>query len=59
MADKIKCGIIQADGTFAVEPTIDLRHIVDAVLYLAALPLDANVPTMAVMANQLPYVGRG
>lgn len=59
MADKMKRGIIQANGTLAVEPTIDLCHIVDAVLYMAALPLAANVPTMTVMANQMPYIGRG
>lgn len=59
MADKMKRGIIQANGTLAVEPTIDLRHIVEAVLYMAALPLSANVPTMTVMANRMPYIGRG
>ena len=52
-------GVLQANGTLASEPTIDLRHVVDAVLYMVNLPLDANVPCMTVMANRMPFVGRG
>ena len=59
MATTIKRGILQANGTLAAEPMIDLRHVVEAVLYLAALPTSVNVPTMTVMANQMPYIGRG
>ena len=42
-----------------VEPTMDVQHVADAVLYMASLPLDANVPFLTVMANKMPYVGRG
>ena len=52
-------GVLQADGTTAPEPTIDVNHIANAVSYMASLPLDANVLTMTVMANQMPFVGRG
>ena len=52
-------GVRQADGSVAVEPTIDASHVVDAVLYMADLPLEANVPFMTVMATGMPYVGRG
>jgi NAD(P)-dependent dehydrogenase (short-subunit alcohol dehydrogenase family) len=59
MAARMKTGVPQANGTIAVEPTIDVKHIAQAVLYMASLPLDANVPTITVMATQMPYVGRG
>jgi len=59
MAEKMKHGVPQADGSIAIEPTIDVRHIVDAVLYMAGLPLEANVPTITVMATKMPFVGRG
>lgn len=59
MAGKMKHGVPQADGTIGIEPTIDVRHIVDAVLYMAGLPLEANVPTITVMATKMPFVGRG
>ncbi|MCX6953719.1 MAG: SDR family NAD(P)-dependent oxidoreductase [Verrucomicrobia bacterium] len=59
MAGRMKRGVPQANGTVAIEPTIELRHVVDAVLYMAGLPLGTNVPTITVMANQMPYVGRG
>ena len=52
-------GVPQADGSIAVEPTIHARHVVDAVVYMAELPLDANVPFMTVMATRMPYIGRG
>ncbi|MDE0167548.1 MAG: SDR family NAD(P)-dependent oxidoreductase [Bryobacterales bacterium] len=52
-------GVPQADGSIAVEPTIDADHIARAVVYMASLPLDANVLTMTVMATQMPFVGRG
>jgi len=52
-------GVPQANGTVAPEPTIDANHIARAVVYMASLPLDANVLTMTVMATQMPFVGRG
>jgi NAD(P)-dependent dehydrogenase (short-subunit alcohol dehydrogenase family) len=59
MGGKMKQGVPQASGAIAVEPTIDVRHVADAVLYMAGLPLDANVPFLTVMATKMPYVGRG
>jgi hypothetical protein len=50
---------MQANGTTAAEPTIDVGHVAQAVLYMANLPLDVNVPFMTVMANEMPYIGRG
>ena len=59
LAARMKLGVPQANGTIAIEPMLDVRHVVDAVLYMAGLPLSANVPTITVMATQMPYVGRG
>ena len=52
-------GMPQADGTIALEPTIDVDHVARAVVYMATLPLDANVQFMTVMATKMPFVGRG
>ena len=52
-------GVPQANGTLAVEPVMDVEHIGSSVLYMANLPLDANVLFMTVMATQMPFVGRG
>jgi len=49
----------EANGEVAVEPLMDLKHVTDAVLYIANLPLSANVLTMNVMAAKMPFVGRG
>ena len=57
--ERMKDGIVQADGSVATEPRMDVRHVADAVLYMAGLPLDANVQFMTVMATAMPYVGRG
>ncbi len=59
MAAKMTSGVPQANGTIAVEPLIDLAHVVNAVLYMAGLPLEANVQFMTVMATKMPFVGRG
>lgn len=59
MTAKMSGGVMQADGSKKPEPTIDAGHIARAVSYMASLPLDANVLTMTVMANQMPFVGRG
>jgi NAD(P)-dependent dehydrogenase (short-subunit alcohol dehydrogenase family) len=52
-------GVPQADGTIAAEATMDARLVADAVLYMAGLPLDANVLFLTVMATKMPFVGRG
>jgi NAD(P)-dependent dehydrogenase (short-subunit alcohol dehydrogenase family) len=59
MTEAMKDGVPQADGSLAPEPTFDIQHVVRAVLYMARLPLDANVLFMTVMATKMPYVGRG
>ena len=59
MTARMAEGVPQANGSLAVEPTIDVNHIARAVVYMAGLPLDANVLTMTVMATQMPFVGRG
>jgi NAD(P)-dependent dehydrogenase (short-subunit alcohol dehydrogenase family) len=52
-------GTLQADFSLQPEPTFDVKHVADAVLYMAGLPLDANVLRMTVMATAMPFVGRG
>ena len=52
-------GTLQADFSLKPEPTFDVRHVADAVLYMAGLPLEANVLRMTVMATNMPFVGRG
>ncbi|MCQ2006067.1 SDR family oxidoreductase [Rhizobium sp. NRK18] len=59
MTAKMSGGVPQANGEMASEPTIDPMLIADAVVYMAGLPLDANVLTMTVMATKMPFVGRG
>ena len=56
---RMATGALQANGEMAPEPTIDVRHVADAVLYMAGLPLDANVLSLTVMASKMPFVGRG
>jgi len=52
-------GVPQANGAMMAEPRMDLKHVCDAVLYMARLPLEANVQFMTVMATKMPFVGRG
>ncbi|WP_447002736.1 SDR family oxidoreductase [Saccharothrix isguenensis] len=59
MTDRMSRGVLQADGSTAAEPTMDVAHVVDAVRYMAGLPLEANVQFMTVMATTMPLVGRG
>jgi len=59
LTERMASGVLQANGQTMPEPRLDLRHVVDAVLYMAKLPLDANVQFMTVMASKMPYVGRG
>ena len=59
MTTRMKAGIVQADGSIAVEPTIDVDLVARAVVSMASLPLDANVLFMTIMATKMPFVGRG
>ncbi len=59
MTARMKDGVRQADGSVHVEPTMDVDHVARAVVYMASLPLDANVQFMTVMATKMPFVGRG
>jgi NAD(P)-dependent dehydrogenase (short-subunit alcohol dehydrogenase family) len=59
MTERMAKGVPQANGTMAVEPTMDVQHVADAVLHMASLPLDANILFMNVMATKMPFVGRG
>jgi hypothetical protein len=52
-------GVPQADGRIAPEPRMDLAHVASAIVYIAGLPLDANVQFMTLMATKMPFVGRG
>ena len=52
-------GALQADGSVAPEPTFDAQHVADAVLFMAALPLDANVQFLTITATTMPFIGRG
>jgi NAD(P)-dependent dehydrogenase (short-subunit alcohol dehydrogenase family) len=59
MTRAMERGVLQADGSTAAEATMDAAHVADAVLYMAGLPLDANVLFMTVTATRMPFVGRG
>jgi NAD(P)-dependent dehydrogenase (short-subunit alcohol dehydrogenase family) len=59
MTEHMTEGVPQADGTKMVEPRMDVRHVAEAVVYMANLPLDANVQFMTVMATKMPFIGRG
>jgi len=59
MTARMSDGVPQADGSMAVEPTFDVQEVARAVVYMANLPLDANVQFMTVMATKMPFIGRG
>ncbi len=59
MTTRMAEGILQANGEVAVEPRLDVGHVARAVVYMAGLPLDANVQFMTVMATRMPFIGRG
>jgi NAD(P)-dependent dehydrogenase (short-subunit alcohol dehydrogenase family) len=59
MTSNMNTGSLQANGTVMPEPTFDVTHVVEALLYMAGLPLSANVQFMTVMATNMPYIGRG
>jgi NAD(P)-dependent dehydrogenase (short-subunit alcohol dehydrogenase family) len=59
MTERMTAGVAQADGTKAPEPRMDVKLVAEAVVYMASLPLEANVQFMTVMATKMPFVGRG
>ena len=59
MTARMAAGVAQADGSVRPEPTMDVQDVARAVLYMAGLPLSANVPFLTVMATKMPYLGRG
>ncbi len=59
MTGQMATGVHQADGSVRAEPLMQTRHVTDAVLTMAAMPLDANVEFLTVMATNMPYIGRG
>jgi NAD(P)-dependent dehydrogenase (short-subunit alcohol dehydrogenase family) len=59
MTARMAKGVPQPNGTIAVEPTMDVQDVARAVVYMASLPLDANVQFMTIMASKMPFVGRG
>ncbi|MCY0389550.1 SDR family NAD(P)-dependent oxidoreductase [Robbsia sp. Bb-Pol-6] len=59
MTERMVNGVRQANGTMAPEPRMDVSNVASAVVYMASLPLDANVQFMTVMATKMPFVGRG
>lgn len=59
MTERMTAGVPQANGTTMVEPRMDVQCVADAVVYMAGLPLSANVQFMTVMATKMPFIGRG
>ncbi|MES2916029.1 MAG: SDR family oxidoreductase [Pseudomonadota bacterium] len=59
MAAKFQTGVAQADGSFRVEPVMDVDHVARMILHMASLPLEVNTPFVTIMARDMPYIGRG
>jgi NAD(P)-dependent dehydrogenase (short-subunit alcohol dehydrogenase family) len=59
MTERFSRGMPQANGTIAAEPSFDQKHVADAVLYMASLPLDTNVQFLTITATEMPFIGRG
>jgi len=59
MTEKMTAGVLQANGELAPEPRMNVQHVAEAVVYMAKLPLEANVQFMTLMATQMPFIGRG
>jgi NAD(P)-dependent dehydrogenase (short-subunit alcohol dehydrogenase family) len=59
MTRAMQKGVAQADGSRRIEPTLEVEHVARAIVYMASLPLDANVQFLTVMATKMPFVGRG
>jgi len=57
--ERMATGIMQANGVMAPEPRMDVQHVANAILYMASLPLEANVQFLTVMATKMPFLGRG
>jgi NAD(P)-dependent dehydrogenase (short-subunit alcohol dehydrogenase family) len=59
MTARMKKGVPQANGSVEVEPTMDVKHVAETVVYMANLPLDANIQFITIMATKMPFIGRG
>ena len=59
MTERMAAGILQANGQTMAEPRMDVQHVADAIVHMAALPLESNVQFMTIMATKMPYIGRG
>jgi NAD(P)-dependent dehydrogenase (short-subunit alcohol dehydrogenase family) len=59
MTERMAAGVAQANGAKMVEPRMDVRHVAESVVFMAGLPLDANVQFITVMATKMPFIGRG
>ena len=59
MTERMTAGVPQANGSSMIEPRMDVKHVAEAILYMASLPLEANVQFITVMATRMPFVGRG
>jgi NAD(P)-dependent dehydrogenase (short-subunit alcohol dehydrogenase family) len=59
MTERMVKGVMQANGEMGIEPRMNVAHVASAVVYMASLPLDANVQFMTIMATKMPFVGRG
>ncbi len=59
LAGRMARGVPQANGEVMPEPLMDVKHVADSIVYMASLPLDANVQFLTVMATKMPFVGRG
>lgn len=59
MTERMAAGVLQPDGRRMPEPRMDVRHVADAVVHMASLPLDTNILFLNVMATEMPFVGRG
>jgi NAD(P)-dependent dehydrogenase (short-subunit alcohol dehydrogenase family) len=59
LSERMTRGVLQANGTVAPEPMMDANHVADAVRHIAAMPLEANVLSMTIMASAMPFAGRG
>lgn len=59
IASAFPAGVPQADGSIRPEPVMDVRHVADAVLHMAGLPLSVNIPFLTIMARDMPFMGRG
>jgi NADP-dependent 3-hydroxy acid dehydrogenase YdfG len=59
MTERMAKGVPQPDGSTMIEPRMDVDHVAQAVLQMAALPLEANIQFMTIMATKMPFIGRG